>query len=171
MPWRSCDDTTHGHQAIGKPVIHSTVNSAQNTLHWRHNERDGVLNHQRLDCLLKRLSGRRSKKTSKLRLAGLWEGNPSVIGGLFSQMTSSEGHIFIWWHHHGNTLLPFYATYLSVNDHDMVKRLIAWQSLESWWVGGYRSHIFQWWLAAACQNGRPRLRIHSIKKKARSLKF
>ena len=31
----------------------------QYTLHRRHNERDGVSNHQRLDCLLSRLFRRR----------------------------------------------------------------------------------------------------------------
>ena len=31
---------------------------------WRHNERDGILNHLRLDYLLKRLFRHRSKKTS-----------------------------------------------------------------------------------------------------------
>ena len=35
-------------------------------LQWRHNERHGVSNHQTHDCLLNRLSKRRSKKTSKL---------------------------------------------------------------------------------------------------------
>ena len=35
-------------------------------LQWRHNERDGVSNYQPRDCLLNRLFGRRSKKTSKL---------------------------------------------------------------------------------------------------------
>ena len=39
-------------------------------LEWRHNERDGVSNHQLLDCLLNRLFRRRSKKTSKLRVTG-----------------------------------------------------------------------------------------------------
>ena len=34
-------------------------------LRWRHNEWDGVSNHQPYDCLLNCLSGRRSKKTSK----------------------------------------------------------------------------------------------------------
>ena len=32
------------------------------SLQWRHNERDGVLNHQRFDCLLSRLFRCRSKK-------------------------------------------------------------------------------------------------------------
>ena len=44
-------------------------------LQWRHNERDGVSNHQPHDCLLNRLFGRRSKKTSKLCVTGLCAGN------------------------------------------------------------------------------------------------
>ena len=34
----------------------------QEPLQWRHNEYDGVSNHQRIDCLLNRLFRRRSKK-------------------------------------------------------------------------------------------------------------
>ena len=41
----------------------------------RHNERDGASTHQLHDCLLNRLFRRRSKKTSKLRVTGLCEGN------------------------------------------------------------------------------------------------
>ena len=44
-------------------------------LRWRHNDHDGVSNHQPRGCLLNRLFGRRSKKTSKLRVTGLCEGN------------------------------------------------------------------------------------------------
>ena len=44
-------------------------------LQWRHNGRGGVSNHQPHDCLLSRLFGRRSKKTSKLRVTGLCAGN------------------------------------------------------------------------------------------------
>ena len=43
-------------------------------LQWRYNERDGVSNHQPLDCLLNRLFGRRPKKTAKIRVTGLWRG-------------------------------------------------------------------------------------------------
>ena len=46
----------------------------EKSLQWRHNRRDGVLNHQPLDCLLNRLFGRRSKKKSKLRVTGLCAG-------------------------------------------------------------------------------------------------
>ena len=51
------------------------------SLKWRHihNERDGVSNHRRLDCLLNRLFRRRSKNTSKLRVTALCEGNPGTL--------------------------------------------------------------------------------------------
>ena len=49
-------------------------------LQRRHNERDSASNYRRLDCLLNRLLRHRSKKTSKLRVTGLCEGNPPVAG-------------------------------------------------------------------------------------------
>ena len=52
------------------------------TLQWRHNEHDGISNHQHPDCLLSCLLRRRSRKTSKLCVTGLCEGNPPVTGGL-----------------------------------------------------------------------------------------
>ena len=57
-------------------------------LRWRHNERDGVSNDRRLDGLLNRLFGHRSKKTPKLRVIGLCEGNSPVTGELTSQKAS-----------------------------------------------------------------------------------
>ena len=45
------------------------------SLHWRHNDHDGISNHQPRGCLLNHLFGRRSKKTSKLRVTGLCVGN------------------------------------------------------------------------------------------------
>ena len=41
------------------------------TLHWHHNDHDGVSNQQPHGCLLNRLFRRRSKKTSNLRDTGL----------------------------------------------------------------------------------------------------
>ena len=67
---------------------------------WRHNERDGVSNHQCLHCLLNHLFRRRSKKTSKLRVTGLCEGNPPVTGGFPSQRVSNAEVVSIWWRHH-----------------------------------------------------------------------
>ena len=49
-------------------------------LQKRHNERDDVSNHQCLDCLLKCLFRRRFKKTSKLRVTGIYEGSSPVTG-------------------------------------------------------------------------------------------
>ena len=45
------------------------------SLQWRHNERDSVINHMRLYCLLNRWFRRRSEKTSKLRVTRLWGRN------------------------------------------------------------------------------------------------
>ena len=44
-------------------------------LRWRHNDQDGVSNHQPHGCLLNRLFRCRSNKTSKLRVTGLCVGN------------------------------------------------------------------------------------------------
>ena len=44
------------------------------TLHWRHNDHDGVSIHQPHDCLLNISFRHRGKKTSKLRVTGLCEG-------------------------------------------------------------------------------------------------
>ena len=49
-------------------------------LQWRHNERDGVSNHRRLDYLLNGLFRHRSKKISKLRVNGPCEGNSPASG-------------------------------------------------------------------------------------------
>ena len=70
------------------------------SLEWRHNGRDSVSNHQPHDCLLNRLSKRRSKKTSKLRVTGLCAGNSPGTGEFPAQRASNAENIFIWWRHH-----------------------------------------------------------------------
>ena len=75
--------------------MHSTyANIANNVqlpaLQWRHNEHDGVSNHQPHDCLLKRLFRCRSRKTSKIRLTGLCAGNSPMTGEFPAQMASNE---------------------------------------------------------------------------------
>ena len=42
----------------------------------------------------------RSKKTSMLRVTGLYEGNPPVTGGFPSQRASNAENVSIWWRHH-----------------------------------------------------------------------
>ena len=71
------------------------------TLQWRHNEHDGVSNHQPHHCLLNRLFGCRSKKTSKLRVTGLCAGNSPGTGEFPAQMSNSAENVSIWWCHHG----------------------------------------------------------------------
>ena len=72
------------------------------SLQVRHNERNGVSNHRRLDYLLNSLFRRRSKKTSKFRFTGFCEGNLAVTSGFPSQMANDA--FFIRWRHHVNKL-------------------------------------------------------------------
>ena len=67
----------------------------------RHNGRDGVSIHQSHQCLLNRLLRRRSKKTSKLRVTGLCEGNSPVTNEFPVQRSSNAENVSIWWQHHG----------------------------------------------------------------------
>ena len=70
------------------------------SLQWRHNEGVGVSNHQPHDCLFNRLFRCRSKKTSKLRVTGLFAGNSPVTGEFHAQMASNTENVSIWWRHH-----------------------------------------------------------------------
>ena len=63
------------------------------TLQWRHNESDGVSNHQPRDRLLNLLFKRKSKKTSKLGITGLWAWN-SPMTGEFHAQRASDPEIF-----------------------------------------------------------------------------
>ena len=79
---------------------HILSNGCYTSIRWRHNGRDGVSNHQPHDCLLKRLSWRWWKETSKLRVTGLCAGNSPVTGEFPAQRASDAENVFIWWHHH-----------------------------------------------------------------------
>ena len=70
------------------------------SLQWRHNELDGISNHQPHDCLLRHLFRCRSKKMSKLRGTGFYEGNSPVTGEFPTQRASNAENVSIWWHHH-----------------------------------------------------------------------
>ena len=71
-------------------------------LQWRHNGIDGVSNHQPHHCLLSRLLGRRSKKTSKLCVTGLCARNSPGTGEFPAQMASNAEKVSIWWRHRDN---------------------------------------------------------------------
>ena len=70
------------------------------SLQWRHNEHDGVSNHRHLDCFLTRFSRCRSKKTSKLSVTGLCEGNSPMTGKFSTQRASNAENVSIWWRHY-----------------------------------------------------------------------
>ena len=72
----------------------------QGSLQWRHNEHDGVSNHQPHDCLINILFRRRSTKTSKLSVTGLCEGNSPVTGVFPFQRYSNAENVCIWWRYH-----------------------------------------------------------------------
>ena len=77
-------------------VLHVYCVDNKIALQWRHNEHDGVSNHQRLYNLLNCWFKHRSKKTSTLRVTGLCAGNSPVT----RTKASSAENIIIWWRHH-----------------------------------------------------------------------
>ena len=62
---------------------------------FSHYSDHGVSNHRCLDCLLNRLFGCRSKKTSKLRVTGFREGNSPVISKFPVQRASNAENVSI----------------------------------------------------------------------------
>ena len=86
-----------------RDYITGTLSYSSSSLLWRHNGHDGVSNHQPQHCLLNRLFGCRSKKTSKLRVTALCAGTgefPAQMANnaekCFHLMTSScvVAHMF-----------------------------------------------------------------------------
>ena len=102
-------------------------------LQWRHNGHDGVSNHQPRDCLLNRLFKRRSKKTSKLRVTGLCEGNSPVTGEFPSQRASNAENVSIWWRHHGSfhfvMIFPLFLTHIGWPMNDNFQKVISYANL------------------------------------------
>ena len=76
---------------------------------WRHNGHGSVSNRQPHDCLLNRLFRRRSEKTLKLRVTGLWAGNSSGTSEFPARMTSNAENVSIWWRH-----IECYEMYLDI---------------------------------------------------------
>ena len=81
LPWFSWGPDNSIIQGIVLILFPQTfrIQHRKDSLQWRHNERDGVSNHQPHGCLFKRLfKAQINKKTSKLRVTGLCEGNSPV---------------------------------------------------------------------------------------------
>ena len=94
------------------------------SLKRRHNERDGVSNHRRLDYFLNRFYRSSSKKTSKLRVTGLCEGNSPVTGEFPAQRASNTENVSIWWRHHITRVLLIW--WYNLARHSMMENMIAW---------------------------------------------
>ena len=92
---------------VTKPIIHQRHILLQTqglALQWRTIERDGVSNHRCLCYLLNRLFVRRSKKTSKLRVTDLCDGNTQVTGDFPAYRASEAENVSIGWRHHGTPI-------------------------------------------------------------------
>ena len=96
-----------GRNALHYMIYQRTCVLLWATLQWRHNEHDGVSNHQPQDCSLNYLFRRKSKKTSKLRVTGLCTGNSPVTGEFPAQRDSNAENVSIWLRHHENTRRPW----------------------------------------------------------------
>ena len=107
------------------------------TLQRRHNERDGVSNHRRLDHLLNRLCRRRAKKTSQLRVTGLCEGNSPVAGEFAAQRASKAENVSIGWRHHEILLLYCSEASQGVNVWGLVSVILFYLLILS--IGVYAS--------------------------------
>ena len=95
------------------PFCNRNVHKCVHSLQWRHNERDGVSNHQPHGCLLNCLVWRRSKNTPKLRVTAAfvqgtrrWPVNSPHRGPVTRKMFPFDGvlmfcykvvHCVIWY--------------------------------------------------------------------------
>ena len=95
-----CQKTTRSEPSKVSHRDNFPFSLSMTSLRWRHNGHDGVSNHQPHHCLLNRLFGCTSKKTSKLRVTGLCAGNSPGTGEFPSQMASNAENVSIWWRHH-----------------------------------------------------------------------
>ena len=95
--WHTVYDIEYGCIYFTLFCFYHTILVQCQSLQWRHSERDDVLNHRRLDCLLNRLFRCRSKKASN-RLVFVRE----TTGERWfpSQRASNAENVSIWWRHH-----------------------------------------------------------------------
>ena len=109
-----------------------------------HNECNGISNHRRLDCLLNRLIKHRSKKTSKLRVIGLCEGNPPVThtGPVTRKMFPFDDVIMRTEHRNGFVCLLICPSLwlsicpLSMQSRSFITIIVLWKACWKW-------HVFQ----------------------------
>ena len=81
-------------------LVINCLNHDTFSLQWHHSGRNGISNHQPHDFLLDRLFRRRSKKTSKLCVIGLFAGNSPLTDDFPTQVASNAENVSIWRRHH-----------------------------------------------------------------------
>ena len=124
---------------------HYTVEKLHTSLQLRHDERDGVSNNRRIDCLLNRLFWRRSKKATKLCDTGPSWGESTGGRWISSQMASNADNVSIKWPHHELSLSGLYPesngvldNYMYDADHDAIFSMDELTSYVDsfWWEDG-----------------------------------
>ena len=100
-------------------------------LQWRHNEHDSVSNHQPHDCLLNRLFGHRSKKTSMLRVTGLCVGNSPGAGEFPAQMASNAENVSISWRLHEKGTLIWTNAWYGSHVYGIKLKSLKWKFQEN----------------------------------------
>ena len=106
--------------------------SSSIALQWRHDGHDSVSNHQPHDCLLNRLFRHRSKKTLKLRVTGLYDGNSPVTGEFHTQRSNNAENVSIWWRHHCSYCVWFPGTFCVAAYHLIRSHLDKYQWNYRW---------------------------------------
>ena len=115
------------HSKCSRPIITTSAQDINSwnefALQWRHNERDGVSNHQPHNCLLNCLFRHRWKKTSKLRVTGLYAGNSPVTGEFPAQRVSNAENVSTWWRHHEKYTCNITSAYIRTQCVNFVRHL------------------------------------------------
>ena len=102
-----------------------------NPLKWRHNERDGVSNHQPHDCLLnllfrgKEKNNNNKKPQQNIKAPRHWPlcGDSPVTGEFPAEMASNAENVSIWWRHHG--FLRCQQGHYEFLDFKMISRILV----------------------------------------------
>ena len=105
------------------------------TLQWRHNEHNGVSNQQLYDSLLNSLFMRRSKKTSKLRVTGLCEGNSPVTAEFSAQRASNGENVSFWWRLHEICMVRM--KHKRLKSHLLLRPFLHGLTLIPAWISNY----------------------------------
>ena len=101
--WYECWNSQN-HEQCGSPIVcNTTIKVTSSWARWRFKSPASRLFTQSFR--------RRSKKTSKLRVTCLCEGNPPVTGGFPSQRTIDAENVSIWWHRHDMYVSGFPPTF------------------------------------------------------------